>query len=221
MFLMVNVSMNWGGILGLFLFLFWIPASISACYELDWLVRRPSENKKRSSGIILLLLTLVGRVILLPLISGILIYQGWRLDPLLMVGTVILVFCLVTEIIRSISTNYQQNRLLTQAENDISTLSQAYKLRKEDKVWYWSVAHSVVPFASIYYAFSRRTITPLLWQTAAQFAFGFLFVGLISVVQLNPNNGVLTIIGVLIGVLSARRGIKQARSFAKRKNITS
>jgi hypothetical protein len=50
-----------------------------------------------------------------------------------------------------------------------SSRQRALELRLRDRVWPWSLAHAVLPFAGIYDAITRRTITPFLWDVFARF----------------------------------------------------
>ena len=52
--------------------------------------------------------------------------------------------------------------------------------RLNDRVWPWSFAHWLLPFAGIYYAITRRTFTPLLWDVTARVAVALLTAGLMA-----------------------------------------
>ena len=92
--------------------------------------------------------------------------------------------------------------------------------RQKDAGWGYAFAH-LLPFVWIYYAITRRTITPLLYQVCGSFAIGFI-IGFVSVL-VNPNvdeesiENLITI-GALIGSpLFVKKGIDQSRLFAKNK----
>ena len=92
--------------------------------------------------------------------------------------------------------------------------------RQKDKGWGYAFAH-LLPFVWIYYAITRRTITPFLHQICGTFAIG-LSIGFVSVIA-NPNvdeesiENLITI-GALIGSpLFVKKGIDQSRLFAKNK----
>ena len=92
--------------------------------------------------------------------------------------------------------------------------------RQKDTSWGYAFAH-LLPFVLIYYAITRRTITPFLHQICGTFAIG-LSIGFVSVI-VNPNVDEesienLVTIGALIGSpLFVKKGIDQSRLFAKNK----
>ena len=88
----------------------------------------------------------------------------------------------------------------------------AFKKRLGDTGWGWATAH-IVPFVGIYYAFSRRTVTPFLYSYLAALGIsitcGFLF---------GSNIFAVTASQLLIFCLEpllAKLGIDQAREYAK------
>ena len=92
--------------------------------------------------------------------------------------------------------------------------------RQKDTGWGYALAH-LLPFVWIYYAITRRTVTPFLHQILGAFAIGF-SIGFVSVL-VNPNVEDETVenlvtLGVLIGSpLLVKKGIDQSRIFAKNK----
>ena len=92
--------------------------------------------------------------------------------------------------------------------------------RQKDTGWGCAFAHWI-PFFWIYYSITRRTITPLLYQTCGAFVIGF-SIGFISAI-VNPNVEEETLeslgtIGSLIGSpFLVKKGIDQSRLFAKNK----
>ena len=92
--------------------------------------------------------------------------------------------------------------------------------RQKDTGWGYAFAH-LLPFVWIYYAITRRTITPFLYQFCGAFAIGF-SIGFFSVI-VNPNVDEESIenigtIGAFIGSpLLVKKGIIQSRLFAKNK----
>ena len=63
----------------------------------------------------------------------------------------------------------------------------ALEHRLRDRVWPWVFAHAVLPFAGIYYAITRRTITPLLWDAVARFVVLLITIGVaVMTAQLFP-----------------------------------
>ena len=92
--------------------------------------------------------------------------------------------------------------------------------RQKVTVWGYAFAH-LLPFVWIYYAITRRTITPFCYQFCGAFAIG-LSIGFVSVI-VNPNVNEdpienLGTIGALIGSpLLVKKGVDQTRFFAKNK----
>jgi hypothetical protein len=93
----------------------------------------------------------------------------------------------------------------------------AWQLRQKDTGWGRAIAQAYIPFYGIYYAFSRRTITPTLY------AYGLTFLAAFSVGILNSKatDKQLEAIGTLTGLIVApagyRLGTNHAREFAKQK----
>lgn len=92
--------------------------------------------------------------------------------------------------------------------------------RQKDIGWGYAFAHWL-PFVWLYYAITRRTITPFLYQTCGAFVIGF-SIGFISAtvdpyVEDETVEGLATI-GALIGSpFLVKKGIDQSRLFAKKK----
>ena len=108
---MVNASLNWASIAGLFLILIWIPAIASGFFRI-WL----TLTKRADKTPVVILKTLfiifytVGRAFMIPLAGGILFFQGWRLDPILQLTQIILVFGIAGEIVPSFINDLQNWR---------------------------------------------------------------------------------------------------------------
>ena len=88
---MVNASLNWASAVGLLLLLAALPGVVTAGFQIAFLLGR---RKDIAGGTILAtiwrFLVLIARLIFLPLIGGIMVLQGWRLDPILQFA-----FCLL------------------------------------------------------------------------------------------------------------------------------
>ena len=102
----------------------------------------------------------------------------------------------------------------------MTSKTEGWSNRQKDSGWGYAFAHWL-PFVWIYYAITRRKITPFLHQICGTFAIG-LSIGFVSVI-VNPNVDEESIenlgtIGVLIGSpLLVKKGIDQSRLFAKNK----
>ena len=92
--------------------------------------------------------------------------------------------------------------------------------RQKDTGWGYAFAH-LLPFVWIYYAITRRTITPFLYQFCGAIVIGFC-IGFISG-MVNPKIEDEIVesfgtVGALIGSpLLVKKGIDQSRLFAKNK----
>lgn len=83
-------------------------------------------------------------------------------------------------------------------------LVEAYKQRQKDNGWGYAVAH-LIPLVGIYYAISRKTITPLAYDFIPRFILILLF----------GDNGLT--ISILFTPFVVKFGINNAREFAKKK----
>ena len=103
----VNASLNWAAIVGILLFLAALPGAVTAGFQIAFLLGR---RKDTSGGIVLAtvmrFLILFARLLLLPLIGGILFFQGWRLDPILQFGVFLLAAGYLSELIMSMVYEY-------------------------------------------------------------------------------------------------------------------
>lgn len=82
-------------------------------------------------------------------------------------------------------------------------LVEAYKLRQKDNGWGYAVAH-VIPLVWIYYAISRKTITPFVYCFILSFICGLVF-------------GEAWAIAYLFIPFATKAAIGNARAFAKKK----
>lgn len=187
---MVNASLNWASISGLLLMVLWVPALVVSLRRFDVLMDRNQAGASLqglSFSLAWFLITLAGRCIALPLVGSILFFQGWRLDPILQFGLSLLVWGTIVESIPSIRAD--QRALLQRSAEDAqqSSRQRALENRLRDRVWPWVLAHAVLPFAGIYYAITRRTITPLLWDAVARFVVLLITIGVAAMMaQLFP-----------------------------------
>ena len=178
---MVNLSLNWASISGLLLMALWVPALVVSLRRFDLLmVRDPPSASLQGLRLALFLITLAGRCIALPLVGSILFFQGWRLDPILQFGLNLLVLGTIVESIPSIRSDHRALEQRTAKDDQLSSRQRALVRRLNDRVWPWSLAHWLLPFAGIYYAITRRTLTPLLWDVTARVAVALLTAGLMA-----------------------------------------
>ena len=178
---MVNLSLNWATIWGLLLMALWVPALVVSLRRFDLLMDRDQPSASlQGLRLALFLITLAGRCIALPLVGSILFFQGWRLDPILQFGLNLLVLGTIVESIPSIRADHRALEQRTAKDDQLSSRQRALVRRLNDRVWPWSFAHWLLPFAGIYYAITRRTFTPLLWDVTARVAVALLTAGLMA-----------------------------------------
>ena len=178
---MVNLSLNWASISGLLLMALWVPALVVSLRRFDLLMDRDQPSSSlQGLRLALFLITLAGRCIALPLVGSILFFQGWRLDPILQFGLNLLVLGTIVESIPSIRADHRALEQRTAKDDQLSSRQRALVRRLNDRVWPWSFAHWLLPFAGIYYAITRRTFTPLLWDVTARVAVALLTAGLMA-----------------------------------------
>ena len=93
---MLNVPLNWASLIGILLFIWSLPVAITGGFQVYFHL-----NKRADLSTIIILksiysiLLLFYRILFYPLIGGILFFQGWRLDPILQFGTLILISALI------------------------------------------------------------------------------------------------------------------------------
>ena len=182
---MVNASLNWASISGLLLMLLWCPALVVSLRRFDLLMDRDQPRPAlQGLGFALFLITLAGRFIALPLVGSILFFQGWRLDPILQFGLTLLVLGVIVESIPSIRADHLLLQRCSAGNSDQSSRHQALEKRLRDRIWPWAIAQTVVPFAGIYYAVTRRTITPLCWDIITRIVVFVISIGITAITAL-------------------------------------
>ena len=233
---MVNASLNWASILGLVLILFGIPAYLISLVYLDSLTRRNIKQRKTAFEWLLFVVTFCGRALCLPFVAGILFFQGWRLDPILQFGVFLLGSGVIAEASASTLGYFEQNRHFASEFRSGADDPQksAMALRVQDRVWLWAILHAFLPLVNFYYALTRRTITPFLWDVLVRFVVVLLsnvvvyVLGLMfgwwmpesSLIGVSPGL-IFVFISILLGlnwwaaVLAARYGMIQAKKYAR------
>ena len=108
---MYNASLNWASFTGLFLLLIWIPAMASGVLRIWFTITRRVDTSFRVilKTLFIIFLT-TGRAFCIPLAGGILFFQGWRLDPILQFGQLLLVIGIAAEMIPAFIIDYQNWR---------------------------------------------------------------------------------------------------------------
>ena len=115
---MVNASLNWTSIVGLLVFVYGLAAAPLAFAQIFFtLQRRADTSPAVISKTLILFFQALGRGIGLPLVGGIMFFQGWRLDPILQFSQFILAVGIIFESAPSIASDYQKWRNRTGRAN--------------------------------------------------------------------------------------------------------
>ena len=94
------------------------------------------------------------------------------------------------------------------------SLIYAFRRRQRDIGWGYALAH-LIPFVGLFYAFSRRTVTPILYQLASGFVFAFIIVA--STFNSQVNNSIISFVNILSLIstpILSKLGIDNARKYA-------
>ena len=101
----------------------------------------------------------------------------------------------------------------------MTTKLEGFQNRQKDVGWGYAIAH-LVPFVGLYYAITRRTITPLLFVFLGNFAIGFTYGVIIAIINPNYDEKKLensaTLIGLVATPILAKKGIEKARKEGKK-----
>ena len=189
--------------------------------------RDQSRASLQGFAFVWFLITLAGRCIALPMVGSILFFQGWRLDPILQFGLSLLVRGTIVESIPSIRADHRALQQRSAKDDQQSSRHRALVRRLHDRVWPWSFAHALLPFAGIYYAITRRTITPLLWDVVARLVVLLVSTGVVVMLQRLSDAGLWWIglvvffvmlgVNVLVGLLPVRTAILRTQADARRR----
>ena len=102
----------------------------------------------------------------------------------------------------------------------MTTKLEGFQNRQKDIGWGYAVAH-IVPFVGLYYAITRRTITPFLFAFLGNLAIGFIYGFIFAIINPNYDEKELENSGTLIGLVTtpilAKKGIEKARKYGKEK----
>mgnify|MGYP001430664718 CR=1 FL=1 len=108
---MVNASLNWSSICGIAIVLISLPWAVISGFKISRILKQGKDRTGAQTLVVVWnLLVLFSRTLLLPLIGGILFFQGWRLDPILQFGQFLLVILLILESGGSIFTDFMNWR---------------------------------------------------------------------------------------------------------------
>ena len=81
---MVNASLNWASLMGLLCFSYGVVVAFLTVPQLIFtLQRRADTTPQVVLKTLITVLQGLGRALALPLVGGIMFFQGWRLDPIL------------------------------------------------------------------------------------------------------------------------------------------
>ena len=111
---MVNASLNWASLMGIICFGYGVVAAALTVPQLIFKLQRRADSTPQ---VVLNTLTTVvqglGRALALPLVGGILFFQGWRLDPILQFAMALLSAGVIVESVGSLVNDFlawQQSR---------------------------------------------------------------------------------------------------------------
>ena len=97
-----------------------------------------------------------------------------------------------------------------------SNLIKAFKLRQQDTGWGYAFAH-LIPFVGIFYAFSRKTITPLFIGIGVNLSVRFLVVILMIASGNEESTFSYQISQLVTTPVGVKVGITRARTYAKKR----
>ena len=97
-----------------------------------------------------------------------------------------------------------------------SNLTKAFQLRQQDIGWGYAFAH-LIPFVGIFYAFSRKTITPLFIGIGVNLSVRFLVV-ILMIASGNEESTFFYQVSQLVTTpVGVKFGITKARTYAKKR----
>ena len=117
---MVNAWLNWASIIGLILFFYGVLTAPLAIAQIFFILQRRADTSPAViAKTVVVLIQAMARFLLLPLCGGILFFQGWRLDPILLFGQFLLAAGIIFESAPSIVSDYQKWRFRTGRANAV------------------------------------------------------------------------------------------------------
>lgn len=123
---MIGLSLNWASLIGLLLIPVGLIGGGLACFQIYFNLQRRSDTSPAViAKSILNAVQALGRFFLMPLCGILLFSQGWRLDPILQFGVVLVGIGVCYEIIFNFMSDYMRWRLRTgRASAKISVANQ-------------------------------------------------------------------------------------------------
>ena len=97
-----------------------------------------------------------------------------------------------------------------------SNLIKAFQLRQKDIGWGYAFAH-LIPFVGIFYAFSRKTITPLLISIGVNLSIRFLVVIFMLASGEEEANIFVRYLTFVTTPVAVKVGITKAQTYAKKR----
>ena len=105
---MVNASLNWASLMGILCFCYGIVAAVLTVPQLIFILqRRADQTTQVVLKTLLTVLRGLGRALALPLVGGILFFQGWRLDPILQFAMGLLTAGVIVESATGLARDFQ------------------------------------------------------------------------------------------------------------------
>ena len=102
----------------------------------------------------------------------------------------------------------------------MTTKLEWYQNRQKDVGMGYAIAH-IIPFVWLYYAITRRTITPLMFTFLGNIAIGFTYGFIVAIINPDYDENKLenssTLIGLVTAPILAKKGIEKARKYGKEK----
>ena len=94
---MINTSLNWASIFGIVLAIWGLISAPLAIAQILFFLKKDNKDSTSILKLIYIFLVTPLRFIGSLLVSGILFFQGWRLDPILQFGVFVLIFLYLSE----------------------------------------------------------------------------------------------------------------------------
>ncbi|KKZ14951.1 MAG: hypothetical protein TH68_03035 [Candidatus Synechococcus spongiarum 142] len=111
---MVNTSLNWVSLIGFLLFLYAVPAAAMGAVQISFVLHRRADGRPANFvKIAFIVFQSLGRLVCMPVAASIMLFQGWRLDPVLQFAVTLLALGVVCESAFSIASDYYKWKFRT------------------------------------------------------------------------------------------------------------